>query len=575
MQAHTKDRMAISLDEPASGLNRSIEELRGGAQSWSQLTVPERIGLLEALRPRIMEHAREWVEAAVAAKGIDPGSPLAGEEWLSGPYGVLYGVNRYIRTLRSLAKTGRVTLPAGSVRRRGPQLLVRTFPVSAYDKLLFSGISAEAWLPPDVREENLVQNMAAYYRAAEHEPRVALVLGAGNIAAIAPLDVLYKLVADGAVCILKMNPVNAYLAPVHQKIFAPFIERNYLRIVTGDAATGKYLTDHPGIDEIHITGSAQTHDAIVYGGLPKDGPKRLDKPITSELGNVSPTIVLPGKWSRADLRFQAENIVTQKMHNGGFNCIAAQVLILPQDWELADAFVREIENVIRETPARAGYYPGAAQRQATAASESGAREYDEARSGIVPRTLIFADAQTDHPSFTNEAFCSVLTVTRLPGDARAFLDNAVAFTNDRLYGTLGANIIVNPPTERALGDAFEDAVARLRYGSVSINAWTGVAFLLSESTWGAYPGHTASDIQSGTGIVHNTFLFDNAQKTVLRAPFYPFPRSVLNGQLTLLPRPPWFVTNKQAATIAQQLLAFEYAPSPLKIPAIFWSALRG
>jgi aldehyde dehydrogenase (NAD(P)+) len=37
--------------------------------------------------------------------------------------------------------------------------------------------------------------------------------------------------------------------------------------------------------------------------------------ITSELGAVCPTIVVPGPWSAADIRFQGEQVATQKLHN--------------------------------------------------------------------------------------------------------------------------------------------------------------------------------------------------------------------------------------------------------------------
>ncbi|MDQ6929279.1 MAG: aldehyde dehydrogenase family protein [Candidatus Eremiobacteraeota bacterium] len=569
--------MLISQADERAALDRAVATLARGATEWARLELAERIALFGAVRPLIVRHARAWVDASTAAKGIDPGSPLAGEEWTSGPLAVLYAINRYIRTLRDLQACGRVNLPGKPRTRKDGQLIVPVFPVTLYDRLLFSGISAQTWLPAHVTADTLDGHMAKFYRSKHHQPRVALVLGAGNISAIAPLDVLYKLIACGAVCILKPSPVNEYLAPIFREVFAPLIERNFLAIVTGGSATGAYLTGHRDVDEIHITGSAQTHDAIVFG---KSGERRgtpLQKPVTSELGNVSPTIVVPGPWTRADVAFAAEHILTQKMHNGGFNCIAAQVLILSQEWEHSDALIAQIEAVIARTPPRAGYYPGAAERQARAVAAGGAnREYDTATETIVPRTIVHADAQTNHPAFTSEAFGSVLTITRLPGaDAAAFLESAVAFANDRLYGTLGANMIIDPKTERELGSRFEDSVEALRYGSIAINAWTGVSFLLAETSWGAFPGHTAEDIQSGTGVVHNSFLFDAPQKTVLRGPFYPFPRSVLHGRLTLLPRPPWFVTNKRAADIARRLLAFEYAPDMRKIPGIFGSALRG
>jgi aldehyde dehydrogenase (NAD(P)+) len=155
------------------------------------------------------------------------------------------------------------------------------------------------------------------------------------------------------------------------------------------------------------------------------------------------------------------------------------------------------------------------------------------------------------------------------------LANAVAFCNDELWGTLGANILIHPHTIAELGERFEDAVAALRYGCIAINAWTGVGFLLGQTTWGAYPGHTPDDIRSGVGVVHNTLLFDRPLKSVVRQSFYSSPRGLLHGDLSLLPKPPWFVTNRTAATTARRLVGFEADHSWLRMPGIFASALRG
>ena len=108
-----------------------------------------------------------------------------------------------------------------------------------------------------------------------------------------------------------------------------------------------------------------------------------------------------------------------------------------------------------------------------------------------------------------------------------------------------------------------------------MNAWTGVGYLSPRGTWGAFPGHTIDDVQSGVGIVHNGLLLAHTERTVVRGPFRPFPRSVATGQLTISPRPPWFVTNKTAAVTGRRLARFAGGPSWAKLPGIFASALRG
>ncbi len=76
---------------------------------------------------------------------------------------------------------------------------------------------------------------------------------------------LYKLLVEGQVCVLKMNPVNDYLGPFLEEAFGNLVRDGFVQLVYGGADVGDYLCHHPGIDEIHITGSAATHDAIVFG----------------------------------------------------------------------------------------------------------------------------------------------------------------------------------------------------------------------------------------------------------------------------------------------------------------------
>ena len=75
----------------------------GGAQ----FGVAEKIRHLRAMRARTVETASAWVDLAAQAKGI-AGTPLAGEEWFSGPYALVIALDRLIVTLTALAKTGAV-----------------------------------------------------------------------------------------------------------------------------------------------------------------------------------------------------------------------------------------------------------------------------------------------------------------------------------------------------------------------------------------------------------------------------------------------------------------------------------
>ena len=42
----------------------------------------------------------------------------------------------------------------------------------------------------------------------------------GQLAVDAPLDALHKLFVDGKTTIVKFNPVNEYIGPVFEKVFA-------------------------------------------------------------------------------------------------------------------------------------------------------------------------------------------------------------------------------------------------------------------------------------------------------------------------------------------------------------------
>jgi aldehyde dehydrogenase (NAD(P)+) len=394
------------------------------------------------------------------------------------------------------------------------------------------------------------------------------------------LDVLYCLYADGHVVVLKMNPVNEAYGPVFERVLAPLIRDGYLSVVYGGADVGKHLTDSELVDTVHITGSERTFETIVYGPgaagqkAKAAGKPRWNKPIRSELGGASPTIVVPGPWTKADIAYQAQHLATQKLFSAGHTCVASQVLILPEGWEHKDELLDALRSALAEAPDRKPFYPGTQERQDAFRAEN----IDaEAIPGPADRTLLVdVDPHSDHPAFHDEMFGPIYVTTALDGaDAGHFLATAVQFANKHLHGNLGANIIVHPQTAKDLGPRLDQAVADLEYGCIGVNVWSAFAFLSPRAAWGAFPGNTPEDIQSGTGVVHNALLFDSSQKSVVRAPFRPFQRSLRHPLDGLTVKPPWFLNNRTARSTARAFTMFAADPHPKHLPSIFLPAVRG
>jgi aldehyde dehydrogenase (NAD(P)+) len=561
-------------------LDQALATLAEHKTVWARLPIKDKIQYLIEVRQATLGNAQRWADAETKAKQLHVGSPLVGAEaWLAGPYGLVAWLSASIKTLTAL-NTGADLLDHVKLHRGvDGKLVARVLPFDMYEELLFHGITADVWMQEGVTEQNLRENMASFYRREDPDGELALVLGAGNVSAIVPLDILDRMINCGEVVICKMNPVNEYLGPIFENIFAQLVRDGYLAFVYGAGDVGAYLTRHDAVQAIHITGSAHTHDLIVYGPG-EEGQRRkaaddrvVDKPINSELGGVGATIVLPGPWTEADFGFQAEHVVTQKLHNAGHNCVASQVLVLPADWDGSSRMVDEVRRRLEASEPRVAYYPGTEERlSALQQAEPATQEL-----GGNAKRLFAADvdAAVDHYGFRTEFFAPAMVTTSLPGDAGQFLQRAVDFCNDRLYGTLSVNLIVHPKTRRRLGADFDRAIAALRYGGIGINVWVGAAFLLPRAAWGAYPGHSYTDVQSGIGVVHNALMFDKPLKTVVSAPFHPFPRSLPSGENTLFPKPPWFLTNKTSESTARKLTEFAAAPSAVKLPALFTSALRG
>src|SRR5262249_30451461 len=190
--------------------------------------VRQRIALVDQLMRGVRATAPSWVEACLRAKGLRPADGLAGEEWSIGPYALMKALRQLRGSLADIERIGHPRIPGPVTTRPDGQVVARVFPQTGYDRLLFTGLTADIWMQPGVTKDNLFSTMAVNYRDKQHPGKVTLVLGAGNVSSIGPLDILDKLFIGDSVLIYKSNPITAYLGPLLEEAFRGVMEGGWV-----------------------------------------------------------------------------------------------------------------------------------------------------------------------------------------------------------------------------------------------------------------------------------------------------------------------------------------------------------
>jgi hypothetical protein len=550
-----------------SQLERSLQVLDAAHNRLAAASADELISLAEICIYGTLQVADEWVAVSSRFKGLPEKSSLRAEDVMTGPVATVRHLRLLIQSLRDIKTHGKPRLPGKPQMGPDARLRVPVFPAKGlFDGLTFQGFKVESRMLPGITAESLRQCPDGVPgRWKPKNPRIALVLGAGNVSSIPTTDAFTKLFQEGRSVLLKMNPVNESLGPVFERAYAPLIDTGYLQIIYGGGDVGAAAVQHELVGEIHITGSIHSHDAIVWGapGPERDRRKRendpvLRKPISSELGNVTPWIVVPGKYTDKQLDFQAENIATSITNNCSFNCIATKVVVTSAKWPDRERFLDKIQQVLDRIAPRKAYYPGALDRFGRFASRT-------AESDKLPWTLLRGISPQSAPHFFNEeSFVCVSVETKLDADSdTAFLDRAVDFANGELWGTLAASITLPPDFRKdpAREAALQSALSRLDYGTIAINHWSGLAFAMMSPGWGGVAGSTLDDAQGGIGWVHNTYQLDGIEK------------NVLTGPLTMSPKPLWFATHSNPEAVGWRLLNLYDKPSLWNLGGVLGSAV--
>lgn len=540
-----------------------LQILSQNKQKWLHLSLQHKINYLEQIQDNLLINAKQWAENCCKAKEGNLDSNIIGQELLAGPAIVMRQIKYYLKALKYNGKP-----PLLSVKIKDKeQISVKVMPENLKEKILWKGFSAEVLL-----EKNKPLLQGESIKKGNKYGELSLILGAGNVSSIAPLDILYKLFFEGNICIVKLNPVNEYLFEVFNKVFINLVKDGFLAFTKGGEELGEFLCNHSLVDNIHITGSHVTHDKIVWGnGTAEEIQKKklsyqvkCNKKITSELGCVTPFIIVPGVWTDDELIYHAKQIASAVTNNASFNCNAAKLLVTCQGWQQRDLFLKYLKDEFSKAKARKAYYPGAWQRYTSFLQHYPQAEIiGENNPNCIPWTFIPNISNHDF-ALNHEAFCGILCEISLPArNIPEFMQKSVEFCNEKVWGTLSCTIIIDSLTEKIFASELDFALQNLQYGGIAVNCWSALVYALCSTTWGAFPNSTIENIKSGIGVVHNGYFLENVEKSIVRAPF------------KINPTPPWFHDNKNTEKIGYALLDYEYNESFLNFSKLILAAFKG
>ena len=541
-------------------LDRNITTLRLNSSELAKISNEELVLLLKKTIQNIHSISYYWATLSAEKKGILQ-KHKEGEEWLGGPFVSILTLQYYIDYLE---KNQKLDVNKFDETKNS----YKVFPNKFIEKLTFPLLNAEIRFSKSMNFEQINEYRGFKQRIGTGKGSVTLVLGAGNVSSIPLLDTIFHLVANRSSILLKLNPVNDYLNPVFQKVFHELIERGFISVINGGIPTAKYLAGHRSIDSIHLTGSNYTYEDIVYGRVLNDKERKLSflnklnkKPIFTELGNVTPIIIHPGKWTNAELKFQARKIVTAKLNNSGFNCIAAQVVVLPKGWRSNDKLKKYIKHYLNKIGDTTSYYPGAVESLKDLQNN---KNYEQINEQYCSTPFMISDLNNEENFSVEEVWNSTLFFKEIEyTDYESFANNSINYVNNELWGNLGATVLIKDSKKKRNLELVENYKNNLNYGTIAINEWAAIAFIIPTMPWGGYPGNKDNDIQSGQGFVHNSFFFESPLKGIVET----------NFRFSKFIDPPWFVNNRKAHRLFKNLTYYQANNSKINFIKLLFSTL--
>lgn len=580
LRMSTDDNVVETPPEEVAGIVQRVSEK---ADEWKYLPIETKIDLLQQIISNAILHKDEWVAAQQEARGVNPNeNVLHGYGHLdilvAGPATFGSYANVILSSLKKISKTGAPPPPIALRTTSNGKKIATVWPTGVLDSLEAFGMKGELVLAEDNKsdiEEGTETSSVQETYDDVLVGGVAAVLAAGNFDA--PTDLLGQMFLKGRVCVYKPNPVNKQTVGVLEKILEPLIALGYVSFVKGGVIAGSALVGSQALDEIILTGSAETLNKIKWGSTPEqqEENKRTNSPliqttICSELGAVNSWIVVPGpQWNKRSVDKHARALAFAKLGNNGHICVSPQVLVVPKDWIFRSEFLERLRFWLGQHPGAQPFYPGSAISHQFFKDYPGAELISGSNPDAYPnqqRPILIPNASLGNESLLRrEAWCPTLIELPIHFDNSeknpiGYLQYAAQCVETNVHGSLSIGILINDQTVRSQKEEFDSLVANMPFGLVGINIWPVFAHSMAQLRWGAFPGYTAS----GNGSLGNAFLYRNAEKTILRAPFSYLPRKTVE---VMHPR--------KASLLFSRLTNYKLRPNLVTQTALFSALLFG
>jgi len=246
-------------------LDEAVDAAREAFKSWSRAPLGERQAVVRAIGERLEQHAEEFM----ALLTREQGKPRAGAEW------EIYGSVAQLRAISTQSLEDEVV--EDTPRRR---VLTRCTPVGVVGAIA-------PWNFPVL---------------------------------LAVLTIAPALVTGNCV-IVKPSPFTPLASLKLGEVVQDIVPADVLQVLSGDDDLGQWMSAHPGIDKIALTGDIDTGKHAM-----RSAATNL-KRVTLELGGNDPAIVLPD----VDPKEIAPKLFWASFQNSAQHCNATKRLYIHED----------------------------------------------------------------------------------------------------------------------------------------------------------------------------------------------------------------------------------------------------